>query len=60
MTGDFIEALRQIEKEKEIPTATLLKTLEVAMGKSYKKLYGLDQEVAIQLWPQMCWTTTPK
>ncbi len=49
MTGDFIEALRQIEKEKEIPTATLLKTLEVAMGKSYKKLYGLDQDIAIHI-----------
>jgi len=27
MNADFIEALRQIEKEKEIPFATLLKTL---------------------------------
>lgn len=45
MTGDFIEALRQIEKEKEIPFATLLKTLEVALGKAYKKHYGIAGEV---------------
>lgn len=45
MTGDFIEALRQIEKEKEIPFPTLLKTLEVALGKAYKKHYGIAGEV---------------
>ncbi len=44
-----MEALRQIEKEKEIPAATLLHTLETAMGKSYKKLYNLEQDVTIRI-----------
>jgi len=49
MTGDFIEALRQIEKEKEIPFATLLKTLEVALGKAYKKHYGIAGDVVVHI-----------
>ncbi len=49
MTGDFIEALRQIEKEKEIPFATLLKTLEVALGKAYKKHYGITGDVTVHI-----------
>lgn len=49
MTGDFIEALRQIEKEKEIPFATLLRTLEVALGKAYKKHYGIAGDVVVHI-----------
>ena len=49
MNGDFIEALRQIEKEKEIPFATLLKTLEVALGKAYKKHYGITGDVIVHI-----------
>ena len=49
MNGDFIEALRQIEKEKEIPFATLLKTLEVALGKAYKRHYGINGDVAVHI-----------
>ena len=49
MNGDFIEALRQIEKEKEIPFATLLKTLEVALGKAYKKHYNVAGDVAVHI-----------
>lgn len=47
MNADFMDALRQIEKEKEIPMATLLKTLEVALGKAYKKEYGITGEVVV-------------
>ena len=49
MNGDFIEALRQIEKEKEIPFATLLKTLEIALGKAYKKHYNITGDVAVHI-----------
>ena len=49
MNGDFIEALRQIEKEKDIPFATLLKTLEVALGKAYKKHYNINGDVAVHI-----------
>jgi N utilization substance protein A len=49
MTGDFIEALRQIEKEKDIPFATLLNTLEVSLGKAYKKHYGINNDVVVHI-----------
>ena len=49
MNGDFIEALRQIEKEKEIPFATLLRTLEVALGKAYRKHYNITGDVAVHI-----------
>ena len=49
MNGDFIDALRQIEKEKEIPFATLLRTLEVALGKAYKRHYGVNDDVDIKI-----------
>jgi len=49
MNGDFIEALRQIEKEKEIPFATLLRTLEIALGKAYKKHYNIAGDVAVHV-----------
>ena len=49
MNGDFIEALRQIEKEKEIPFATLLRTLEVALGKAYKRHYNINGDVVVHI-----------
>src|SRR5580704_8914694 len=51
MNADFMDALRQIEKEKEIPLATLLKTLEVALGKAYKKEYGITGDVTVHIDP---------
>lgn len=49
MNGEFIEALRQIEKEKEIPFETLLRTIELALGKAYKKAYGIAGEVTVHI-----------
>jgi hypothetical protein len=49
MNGDLTEALRQIEKEKEIPFESLLQTLELAMGKAYKKHYNIAGEVVVHM-----------
>jgi transcription termination/antitermination protein NusA len=49
MNGDFIAALRQIEKEKEIPFETLVTTLELAIGKAYKKNYAVSGEVVVNI-----------
>jgi len=49
MNGDLTEALRQIEKEKEIPYESLLQTLELAMGKAYKKHYNIAGEVVVHM-----------
>lgn len=49
MNADFIEALRQIEKEKEIPFETLLRTLEMALSKAYKKHYAIPGDVTVHV-----------
>jgi N utilization substance protein A len=48
MNGDFLEALRQIEKEKEIPMATLIETIESAIASAYKKAYGEAAEIRLR------------
>jgi N utilization substance protein A len=48
MNGDFLEALRQIEKEKEIPMATLIETIESAIASAYKKAYGEMAEIRLR------------
>jgi N utilization substance protein A len=48
MNGDFLEALRQIEKEKEIPMATLIETIESAIASAYKKAYGELAEIRLR------------
>lgn len=49
MNADFIDALRQIEKEKDIPFETLLRTLEMALGKAYKKHYNIPGDVIVRV-----------
>jgi N utilization substance protein A len=49
MNADFIDALRAIEKEKEIPFDTLLHTLEGALGKAYKKHFNVAGEVDVKI-----------
>jgi N utilization substance protein A len=49
MNADFIDALRQIEKEKDIPFDTLLRTLEMALGKAYKKHYSISGDVTVHV-----------
>ena len=49
MNADFIDALRAVEKEKEIPFETLLRTLELALGKAYKKHFNVTGEVVVKI-----------
>lgn len=49
MNADFIDALRQIEKEKDIPFETLIRTLEMALGKAYKKHYNIPGDVIVHV-----------
>ncbi|GAB4468153.1 MAG: transcription termination factor NusA [Armatimonadaceae bacterium] len=49
MNAEFIEALRQIEREKEIPFETLLEALETALSKAYQKSYNTDQDVQLRV-----------
>jgi len=49
MNAEFIEALRQIEREKDIPFDTLWHALEAAMSTAYKKSLGVDHEVTLRI-----------
>jgi N utilization substance protein A len=49
MNAEFIEALRQIEREKEIPFAQLLQALEKGLANAYKKSVGTDDEVVLRV-----------
>jgi transcription termination/antitermination protein NusA len=49
MNQDFLEALRQIEKEKEIPLDVLLTTIESALETAYKKNYAATGDVRVRV-----------
>jgi transcription termination/antitermination protein NusA len=49
MNGDFIDALRQIEKEKEIPFDQLVETIESALTSAYKRAFADGAEVKLRM-----------
>jgi N utilization substance protein A len=49
MNADFLDALRQIEKEKEIPLEVLLNMLENALETAYKKNYAMTGDVRVRV-----------
>lgn len=49
MNADFLDALRQIEKEKEIPMEVLLSTIESALETAYKKNYAATGDVRVRV-----------
>ena len=49
MNADFLDALRQIEKEKDIPLEVLLETIQSALVTAYKKNYATTNEVIVNV-----------
>lgn len=49
MNGEFLEALEQLQKEKDIPMTALVQTVEAAMSSAYRKHYGSTEEVRLQI-----------
>ncbi|HJN17179.1 MAG TPA: transcription termination/antitermination protein NusA, partial [Armatimonadota bacterium] len=49
MNGDFIEALEQIEREKGIPMASLISTVEAAMASAYRRHFGEAREIRLDV-----------
>jgi N utilization substance protein A len=49
MNGEFLDALDQLQKEKDIPMAALLQTVEAAMSSAYRKHYGASEDVRLQV-----------
>lgn len=51
MNGEFIDALEQLHKEKDIPMPSLLQTVAAAMSSAYRKHYGMNEEVRVEIDP---------
>jgi len=51
MDGEFLEALEQLQKEKDIPMTSLVQTVEAAMSSAYRKHYGTTEEVRLDIDP---------
>jgi transcription termination/antitermination protein NusA len=49
MNGDFIDALRQIEKEKDIPFDQLIETIESALASAYRRAFSDAAEVKLRM-----------
>src|SRR5689334_13157290 len=49
MNGEFIDALQQIAKEKDIPLETLIETVESALATAYKKNYPVNTEIKVRI-----------
>jgi N utilization substance protein A len=49
MNGDFLEALRAIEKEKEVPLEVLLETVESALVTAYKKNFAATGDIHVRV-----------
>lgn len=49
MNGEFIDALRQIEKEKDIPFDQLIETIESALASAYRRAFADGAEVKLRM-----------
>jgi transcription termination/antitermination protein NusA len=49
VNGDFITALKQIEKERTIPLEVIISAIEDALGAAYKRNFGPSQNVVIEI-----------
>ncbi|HLJ53821.1 MAG TPA: transcription termination factor NusA [Chthonomonadaceae bacterium] len=49
MNGEFIDALQQISKEKDIPLDTLIDTVSSALETAYKKNYPANTEIRVTI-----------
>lgn len=49
MNGDLISALKQIERERNIPIEILKEAVEQALTSSYRKTFNTDQNVRVEI-----------
>ncbi len=49
MNGEFIDALEQLQREKDIPMTALIETVEAAMASAYRKHYGANDDVRLEI-----------
>ena len=48
-SGEFLEALQLIAKEKDIPLDTLIETVESALATAYKRNYQINGEIQVRI-----------
>ncbi|MGQ9698782.1 MAG: transcription termination factor NusA [Armatimonadota bacterium] len=51
MNSEVLEALRQLERERDIPMASLIETIEAALTSAYKRSYKHSGEIRVQIDP---------
>jgi transcription termination/antitermination protein NusA len=49
MNAEFIEALRQIERERDIPFESLMHAIEAAVATAYKKSFNVEHDVSLRI-----------
>lgn len=49
MNREFIQAIEELEKERQIPKDVLLEAIESALVSAYKKNYGTNQTVKVEI-----------
>lgn len=49
MGGDFLDALKQLEREKGIAADDLLELVKMALVSAYKKHYGVQGEIEVEI-----------
>ncbi len=49
MDGEFIDALEQLQREKDIPMPALIETVEAAMASAYRKKYGVNEDIRLEI-----------
>jgi N utilization substance protein A len=49
VNAEFIDSLRQIEREKDIPFEALLEAVTTALATAYKKRYNIDHDVNLRI-----------
>ena len=49
MNGEFLDALEQLQREKDIPMTALIETVEAAMASAYRKHYGVNDDVRLEI-----------
>lgn len=52
MNGELIEALKQLEREKQIDPNTVLEALKSALASAYKRNYGGINEIRVDIDPR--------
>ncbi|MGI6452076.1 MAG: transcription termination factor NusA [Syntrophomonadaceae bacterium] len=48
MSSDLIQALNEIEREREIPRTVLIDAIKAALNTAYKKNFGTSQNVSVE------------